>query len=201
MNPESTRKGFSRPEGSFERAPARRVFSAEIREARIHFREGTDEKSPSFVLLPTGERCNRVFLCGALTEKRRQGEQNAFYRARIVDPTGTFFVMASSFQPEAMHQISRIEPPAFVAVAGKPNVYETPEGNVLVSIRAESVTTIEKEVRDLWVLDAAEATLNRLDVLAGPSPGEDGIKALKEYQTDPAKYRAMVRDALAHLRI
>ena len=190
-----------RQEGSFERAPARRVFAAEVREARIHFREGTDEKSPAFVLLPTGERCNRVFLCGALTEKRRQGEQNAFYRARVVDPTGTFFVMASSYQPDAMHQISRIEPPAFIAVTGKPNVYETPEGNALVSIRAESVTIVEKEVRDLWVLDAAEATLDRLERLAGPAPGGDAERALREYKTDPARYRGMVRDALAHLRI
>ncbi len=119
---------FVRREGTFEREPARRVFAAELRETRIHFREGDDEKSPTYVLLPTGERCNRVFLVGTLTEKKKQGEQNMFYRARVVDPTGTFFIMAGSYQPEAMQQIARIEAPAFVAVTGKPNVYETPDG-------------------------------------------------------------------------
>ncbi|HOS82086.1 MAG TPA: nucleic acid-binding protein, partial [Methanolinea sp.] len=49
-----------RREGGFEREPARRVFAGELRESRIHFKEGQDEKSPSFVLLPTGARCNRV---------------------------------------------------------------------------------------------------------------------------------------------
>ena len=58
-----------RRETQFEREPARRVFAAELREIREQFRDGTDEKSPSYVLLPTGERCNRVFLVGSLTEK------------------------------------------------------------------------------------------------------------------------------------
>ncbi|HNJ80253.1 MAG TPA: nucleic acid-binding protein, partial [Methanoregulaceae archaeon] len=74
------RPSFARREGTFEREPARRVFAGELRETRIHFREGEDEKSPTYVLLPTGERCNRVFLVGTLTEKKKQGEQNMFYR-------------------------------------------------------------------------------------------------------------------------
>ena len=98
-----------RKEGGFEREPARRVFASELRECRYQFREGDDEKSPTFVLLPTGERCNRVFLVGTLTEKQRQGDQNIFYRGRVVDPTGTFFVMAGSYQPEAMQQMAKIE--------------------------------------------------------------------------------------------
>ncbi|MDD1729857.1 MAG: nucleic acid-binding protein, partial [Methanospirillum sp.] len=44
----------------YEREPARRVFAAELRETTHHFKEGTEDKSPTFVLLPTGERCNRV---------------------------------------------------------------------------------------------------------------------------------------------
>ncbi len=128
----------------FEREPARRVFAGELRETRIQFREGEEEKSPSFVLLPTGARANRVFVVGTLTEKKKQGEQNMFYRARVVDPTGTFFVMAGSYQPEAMQQIARIEAPAFVAVVGKPNLYETPDGAILISIRVESITAVDR---------------------------------------------------------
>jgi uncharacterized protein len=186
-----------RRETQFEREPARRVFAAELREIREQFRDGTDEKSPSYVLLPTGERCNRVFLVGSLTEKKRQGEQNMFYRARIVDPTGTFFVMAGSYQPEAMQQMARIEPPAFVAVVGKPTLYETPDGNFLVSVRAESVTIVDREIRDCWVLDAAKATLDRLDAM-GSSP--DSVNAAGRYHTDAATYRKMVYGALAQLK-
>ncbi len=188
----------SRRELAFEREPARRVFAAELREIKVQFKVGEDEKSPGYVLLPTGERCNRVFVVGTLTEKKRQGEQNMFYRARVVDPTGTFFVMASSYQQEAMQQMARIEPPAFVAVVGKPSMYTAADGAILLSIRAESVTVVSKEVRDMWVLDTAKATLDRVDALG---KSEDSLWAQKEYQPDPAVQRKMVYDALAQLKI
>jgi len=41
-------------------------------------------------------------------------------------PPGRSFVMAGSYQPEAMQQIARIEAPAFVAVVGKPNLLRDP---------------------------------------------------------------------------
>jgi RPA family protein len=186
------------PRRDFEREPARRVFAGELRESRIHFREGEDEKSPTYILLPTGERCNRIFLVGTLTEKKKQGEQNLFYRARVVDPTGTFFIMAGSYQPEAMQQIARIDPPAFVAVVGKPNVYETPDGAVLISVRCESVTAVDKDTRDRWVLDCAKATLDRIDAL-GTTP--DGQRAVQEYRTDPALFRKLVYEALSQLSL
>jgi hypothetical protein len=192
------RASFPRREGTFEREPARRVFAAELRETRIHFREGDDEKSPTYVLLPTGERCNRVFLVGTLTEKKKQGEQNMFYRARVVDPTGTFFIMAGSYQPEAMQQIARIEAPAFVAVVGKPNVYETPDGATLISVRCESVTAVDKDTRDRWVIDSALATLDRIDRIGATPYGE---RAQKEYHTDPAVFRKMVFEALSQLKM
>nr|WP_319377013.1 nucleic acid-binding protein [uncultured Methanoregula sp.] len=192
---------MGRREGSFEREPARRVFAGELRECRYQFKDGEDEKSPTFALLPTGERCNRIFLVGTLTEKQRQGEQNVFYRGRVVDPSGTFFVMAGSYQPEAMQQLAKIETPAFVAVIGKPNLYQKPDGSFLVSVRVESITVVDKETRDLWVLDAAERTLDRIDnCTAGAAP--DVIKAKEQYPTiDPAVFRKMAYDALAQITI
>jgi RPA family protein len=196
MNQDQARTGT--PKISFEREPAKRVFAGELRETRVHFKDGDDEKSPSYVLLPSGERCNRIFLVGTLTEKRKQGDQNMFYRARVVDPTGTFFVMAGSYQPEAMQQMARIEPPSFVAVVGKPTIYETPDGAFLVSVRCESITVVDKDVRDHWIVDTAKSTLDRLDQ-NGQTP--DSAKAQAEYKTDPAIYRRMVYEALAQLKI
>lgn len=190
-----------RREGGFEREPARRVFAGELRECRYQFREGDDDKSPTFVLLPTGERCNRVFLVGTLTEKQRQGDQNIFYRGRVVDPTGTFFVMAGSYQPEAMQQLAKIDTPAFVAVVGKPNIYQTQDGAFLVSVRVESITIVDRETRDLWVLDAARCTLDRLDGMAtGAVP--DAAKIKEHYPSfDPPTFRKMAYDALAQITI
>jgi len=194
-------RDMGRREGAFEREPARRVFAAELRECRFQFRDGEDEKSPTFVLLPTGERCNRIFLVGTLTEKQRQGDQNIFYRGRVVDPSGTFFIMAGSYQPEAMQQIAKIDTPAFVAVIGKPNLYQTPDGAFLVSVRVESITVVDKETRDLWVLDTAARTLDRIDMTArGTSP--DVIKAKEQYPgIDVSVFRKTAYDALAQIKI
>jgi RPA family protein len=190
--------GSSRQAGTFEREPAKRVFAQELREARHHFKEGTEEKSPTYVLLPTGERANRIFLVGTLTEKERKGDQNLFYQARIADPTGTFYIIAGSYQPDAMQQIARIEPPAFVAVVGKPSVYDAPTGAALLSIRAESITSVDADTRNLWVLDAARSTLDRLDRFGSDA---DSQKAQEIYRTDIVVYRKMVFEALAQLKI
>jgi RPA family protein len=197
----SGQSGGRRDGGSFEREPARRVFANELRECRYQFREGDDEKSPTFVLLPTGERCNRVFLVGTLTEKQRQGDQNVFYRGRVVDPTGTFFVMAGSYQPEAMQQLARIETPAFVAVVGKPSVYQTPDGAYLVSVRVESITVVDKETRDLWILDAAKATLDRIDAAAAGT-SRDAAKLPEHYPSlELPVFKKMAYEALAQIKI
>src|SRR5512138_3718243 len=182
-------RDMPRREGVFEREPARRVFAAELRECRYQFKDGEDEKSPTFVLLPSGERSNRIFIVGTLTEKTRQGEQNVFYRGRVVDPTGTFFVMAGSYQPEAMQQLAKIEPPQFVAVIGKPNLYQKPDGAFMNSVRIESITVVDKDIRDLWVLDTARLTLDRTEAFrAGTAP--DVIKAKEHYPgIDPAVFR------------
>jgi RPA family protein len=194
-------RDLGRREGAFEREPARRVFAAELRECRYQFKDGEDEKSPTFVLLPTGERCNRIFLAGTLTEKQRQGDQNIFYRGRVVDPSGTFFVMAGSYQPEAMQQLAKIETPAFVAVVGKPNLYQTPDGAFLVSVRVESITVVDKETRDLWVLDTAARTLDRIDMFA-TSTEPDVVKAKEQYPAiDVTLFRKTAYDALAQIRI
>ena len=198
----SNAREMGRKEGAFEREPARRVFASELRECRYDFKDGTDEKSPTFVLLPTGERCNRIFIVGTLTEKQRQGDQNIFYRGRVVDPTGTFFIMAGSYQPEAMQQLAKIEPPQFVAVIGKASIYQKdPASAPLVSIRVESINVVDKDTRDIWVLDTAKHTLDRIDAFnAGTTP--DVIKAKEQYPTiDPAVFRRAAYDALAQIKM
>ena len=100
----------------FEREAAKRVFAAELRESYHHFREGTDDKSPTFILLPTGERCNRVYIAGTLTEKKKSEGEAVFYQIRVMDPTGIFFVSVGSYQPEALHQLSSIECPSYVSI-------------------------------------------------------------------------------------
>ena len=181
----------------YEREPAKRVFAAELREAYHHFREGTDEKSPTFLLLPTGERCNRVFIAGTLTEKKKSEGEAVFYQVRVMDPTGTFFISAGSYQPEALHQISMIESPAHVAIIGKPGVFQSPDGRNLVSVRAESIVAVDKSVVDCWILDTARLTLDRIEK---NSDDTDHLKAAEIYQRPFDSWRQKIKEGLSSLQ-
>ena len=180
------------------REVARRVFAREFNDASHTFKESDDERAPVYLLLPTGERANRVFLVGTLTEKEDVGEDDEYWRGRIVDPTGTFFVYAGQYQPDAASTLRDLEPPAYVAVVGKPRTYETDDGSVNVSVRPESITAVDATTRDRWVVEAANRTLER--AAAFDDEGNEYARMARE-EYDPAvdDYRAMALSALEGL--
>ncbi len=182
----------------FVREVAHRVFAAEFKESNLQAKEGNDQYSPQYLITPTGAKCNRVFIVGTLTEKEDVGTDNEFWRGRIVDPTGAFFVTAGQYQPEAAQVLARTTPPEFIAVIGKPTTYTTKEGNVLTSIRAESLQIVDAATRDRWVVDAAKHTMARLEKLKGNEP--DAVKAREHYSTDAGAYKAMVAQALESVK-
>ncbi|MDO5844969.1 MAG: nucleic acid-binding protein [Methanocorpusculum sp.] len=185
---------------TYEREPAKRVFAFELREASKTIKDENDEKSPVYLLLPTGERCNRVLIAGAITQKDKVGDQNVIYRARVSDPTGIFYINASSYQPEAMLQLAKIdtETPSFVVVVGKPSAYTTPEGKTLISIRAESIRVVDSDTRDLWVADTAKSTLDRVDSMM-ENPTDDAKLARDTYRFVPEHWKKMVYDAVSRM--
>lgn len=180
------------------REVARRTFASEFNDAGYTFKESDDERAPVYLLLPTGESANRVFFVGTLTEKEDVGEDSEYWRGRIVDPTGTFFVYAGQYQPEAASKLRDLEPPAYVAVVGKPRTYETDDGTVRVSVRPESITEVDASVRDRWVAETAQRTIER--VAAFDDEGNEYARmAREEYDLDPETYKAAALSALEDL--
>jgi len=180
------------------REVARRVFASEFNDAGYTFQESDDDRAPVYLLLPTGESANRVFFVGTLTERDDVGEDSEYWRGRIVDPTGTFFVYAGQYQPEAASMLRELEPPAYVAVVGKPRTYETDDGTVRVSVRPESITTVDATVRDRWVAEAAEQTIAR--VASFEDEGNEYARmAAEEYDRGPEAYKAAALTALEDL--
>ncbi|SDQ19961.1 RPA family protein [Natronobacterium texcoconense] len=145
------------------REVARRVFASEFNDSTYSFKESDDERAPNYALMPTGDRANRVFFVGTLTETEDVGEDSEYWRGRVVDPTGTFFVYAGQYQPEAAAALRDTEPPAYVSVVGKPRTYETEDGTVNVSVRPESISVVDEATRDRWVVETAERTLERIE--------------------------------------
>ncbi|MFZ2409978.1 MAG: hypothetical protein WAW23_00240 [Candidatus Methanoperedens sp.] len=185
-------------ENGYIREVAHRLFAVELKESNMQVKEGQDQFSPQYLITPTGAKCNRVFVVGVLTEKEDVGTDSEFWRGRVVDPTGAFFVTAGQYQPEAAQILSRTTPPEFVAVIGKPTAYTTKEGNVLTSIRAESMHIVDAATRDRWVVDTAMLTLKRLEKLAGSEP--DAVKAREHYNTKVESYKQLVNKALLSLK-
>ncbi|AKH96671.1 RPA family protein [Halanaeroarchaeum sulfurireducens] len=180
------------------REVARRVFAAEFNDATHTFKESDDERAPLYALLPTGERANRVFLVGTLTETEDIGDENEYWRGRVVGPTGTFFVYAGQYQPEAATALRELETPTYVAVVGKPRTYETDDGSINVSVRPESITAVDEETRNRWVVETAERTLDRIERF-DEEGNEYAEMARREYESGVTTYRDAVVDALESL--
>ncbi|HLE47165.1 MAG TPA: DNA-binding protein, partial [Candidatus Thermoplasmatota archaeon] len=160
-----------------QREVAHRVFAAEFNSSRVEVK-GTDEKAPSYLISPLGAKMNRVFLCGVLTEVENRAQDGEMWRARISDPTGVFTVYAGQYQPEAAQALSQIQPPCYVAVTGKARTYEPEPGQVYVSIRPETITVVDEDARDTWILQTAEMTNARLRAIAKVQSGARDVGAL-----------------------
>jgi hypothetical protein len=111
-----------------------------------------------------------------------------------------------------------MEAPAFVAVVGKPNLYQTEDGNIIISLRAESIQKVDEATRNLWIMDTARRTSERLAALKNAKPGPvssefatadkvpystplpDAERALQHYHTDIEHYRQMTLRALSSLK-
>ena len=200
------------------REVAWRVFAGEYNSSRLEIK-GEGERAPSYVVSPLGAMINRVFIVGVLTDRENLGtEEEPLWRARVSDPTGTFYVSSGQYQPEATAALSKIDPPAFVAVVGKTRTYSPEEGTMYVSVRPEKVTVVDARMRDHWVLETCKSTLKRIDAISAatemeapdleelvrlgyPRPLADGVvRSLSHYpDRDLGRYRGMVVDSLKFL--
>ena len=147
-----------------DREIAWRIFAHEFNMSTLFVSEG-DERAPNYIITPTGVKCNRLFIIGVVTEVENIGKDNNLWRARIADPTGVFTIYAGQYQPEAAIFLSELQVPAYVAIAGKARKYEPEDGAVYLSVRPEEINISDEKQRDRWVLEAAERTLERINIM------------------------------------
>ncbi|WP_284008506.1 hypothetical protein [Haloarcula pelagica] len=152
--------------GAGTREVAHRLFAAEFDDADFSYSESDEERAPNYVVTPTGARVNRLFVVGVLTEIEQVNEE--VLRARVVDPTGAFVVYAGQYQPDELAFLEAATPPLFVAVTGKARTFEPEDGDrVFTSVRPESISEVDADTRDRWVVQATEQTLDRTGRMAG----------------------------------
>jgi len=200
------------------REVAWRVFAAEFNSSSLEMK-GEGEKTPSYLISPLGAKMNRIFVVGVLTDNENVGNENEpVWRAKITDPTGTFYMTAGQYQPEAAMVLAKLQPPCFVAVVGKFRTYSPEEGKLYVSIRPERVGKVEASVRDGWVLETCKATVDRISAMeeamklgeptvekliqiGSSRPLAEGVvHSMQHYSPeDLSRYKGMVSDALKFL--
>ena len=203
------------------RQSAIRIFANEYRDSSLP-EEGSGEYDPSFIITKIGAKVNRALVCGVIDRvERRESENGPNYSAHIRDPTGTHLFNVASFQPE-LHPdfeelMARYETGDrfLLALVGKARWFETEDGGIFTSLRAEEFTIIDKECYTNWLVQTADATLRRIDAHAAslesdltpaaldaagvPSDLVDGLILARGHygEFDPEAYRVGVLQALS----
>ncbi|HLM90982.1 MAG TPA: hypothetical protein VK424_02880 [Thermoplasmata archaeon] len=156
------------------REPAWRVTAWEL-EAAVEEERGSGDRAASYLISPFGGRLNRVLLAGTLSPAEPVGrdESQPFWRARLVDPTGTVVVTAGSFQPRAMAQLRAGTEARPALVVGKVHLYRGRDGVAYVSVRAEALRAVAEAEERSALAESVGQSLDRLDLLARmqPNPG------------------------------
>ena len=201
------------------REPAWRVVAKEL-ESALEEEKGGGERAASYLLSPYGARMNRVLVVGTLTPAESIGRDpaQAFWRARLTDPTATVAVTAGSFQPKAMAQLRAASAPRPALVVGKVNLYRGRDGVGYVSVRAEAVRSVSERDERALLADIVRQTLDRLDLveriekgppLDDPVARSEGIppawlraarESLRRYPTiDRAAFRETLKSAVRRI--
>jgi RPA family protein len=185
-------------EETYQRQVAIRALATELLDATFTFKESDEERAPVYNVLPTGERANRVFIVGTATETEDVGSDSEYYQLKIVDPAGdAYYCYAGQYQPEAASTIRALETPAYVAVTAKVDTYETDEDEVRVSLTPESVTEVDQETRDEWVVETVAATLERIEAMDEEKSTMEQQLAAEHYGGSVSEYLDAATEALA----
>lgn len=182
-----------------DREIAWRIFAHEFNASNLYISEG-DERAPNYIITPTGVRCNRLFIIGVITEVENIGKDNSLWRARIADPTGVFTLYAGQYQPEAAIFLSELEVPAYVALVGKARKYEPEDGNVYLSVRPEEINAADEKQRDMWIIETAERTLERIKLMENVLDSGLSGTQLQEFLEKKAKNAAQINGVMHAIR-
>ncbi|UCH88544.1 MAG: hypothetical protein JSV49_09835 [Thermoplasmata archaeon] len=173
-----------------KREPAWRILSGELNLAKLMLKS-TNSRDPSYALTPLGAMINRVFIVGEAIGKDDFGDDNrTFFRIKLSDPTGIFYLSVGQYQPAALNFIQSLEMPSHIAVVGKVKSFEPDGGGLYLSIRPEFIYPATPTLRDRWLLKTVQSLSARYEAVSEAQkmsdPTVDQLKALG-YSTQVAE--------------
>jgi hypothetical protein len=113
---------------------------------------------------------------------------------RIADPTGVFDLVIGGRNTALAETFCKLPVPSFVTVTGRAQMY-LKKGEMVLSVRPDSVRVVDRRVRDQWVLSTATSTLERLFqmnlALQGRCTDERILAAVRHYPMTKTRLREL----------
>jgi len=170
----------------FGRQSAIRIFAQEYSDSNLPL-EGVGEYAPSFIITKLGAKVNRALFGGVIDRfERREGDNGPTYSGHLRDATGGVHrFQIAPFQPElhadAEELLARFESGDrfLMMMVGRARWFESDDGGIFTSFRAEEFTTVERNVYVNWLVEASAATLRRLDGYNLSLESENNFESLK----------------------
>ena len=170
----------------FGRQSAVRIFAQEYSDANLPL-EGVGEYAPSFIITKLGAKVNRALFGGVIDRfERREGDNGPTYSGHLRDATGGVHrFQIAPFQPElhadAEELLARFESGDrfLMLMVGRARWFESDDGGIFTSFRAEEFTTVDRSVYVNWLVEASAATLRRLDAYNSSLESENSSDSLK----------------------
>ena len=170
----------------FGRQSAIRIFAQEYSDANLPL-EGVGEYAPSFIITKLGAKVNRALFGGVIDRfERREGDNGPTYSGHLRDATGGVHrFQIAPFQPElhadAEELLARFESGDrfLMMMIGRARWFESDDGGIFTSFRAEEFTTVDRSVYVNWLVEASAATLRRLDAYNSSLESENSSDSLK----------------------
>lgn len=147
------------------RETAHRIFAGELSRA-VQTHTEDREFSPTYAISEAGSKISRVLIGGVLLDKENMGsESDPFYRARVEDPTGLFYLRAGQYNPEGAKALAKLEPPCHVLAVGKVRTYSPEPDQVYVSVQPETIKEVPESHYQQWVMETCQNLRTRLEGL------------------------------------
>lgn len=168
------------------RQSAIRIFAQEYSDSNLPL-EGVGEYAPSFIITKLGAKVNRALFGGVIDRfERRDGDNGPSYSGQLRDATGGIHrFQIAPFQPElhadAEELLARFESGDrfLMMMVGRARWFESDDGGIFTSFRAEEFCIVEREVYVNWLVETSEATLRRLSAYSASLGSDNNPEALE----------------------
>jgi RPA family protein len=177
-----------------QRQVSNRVFASELNESFLVEKRGDGDYDPRLQTLVSGKRTGRVVVVGTLTDVKEIND-DGYLQATVHTGDGKLYAYAGQYQEEAQSTLQDLDAPTYVTMIGKPSAYELDNGGMNVSIKPETVQEVSEAEREQWVLEAANATLDRLEAF-DPDDGEEAMATYEDIGQLHEQIRSGVEQAV-----